>query len=151
MAGLTSRRMTSSLGISGWSDFSIRDHHYGLRKIDWGPLTWGLTKNWDTSNSCGPYMVVDDGHDANNRSIVTRVNGVVRQDSTTAKMTSSFAQTFAFLSTYLTLNPADMLVSGTPSGTAIEAGVDGPFLRDGDEVEIEIEGVGTLRNRIRFP
>jgi 2-keto-4-pentenoate hydratase/2-oxohepta-3-ene-1,7-dioic acid hydratase in catechol pathway len=138
-------------GYTAWNDFSMRDGAFKLRLVDHGPLTWSLQKNFQTGNACGPCLVVDNGQTVDHVRLACRVNGEERQDATTAGMTFGFGQIAAYLSQYLVLRPGDMILSGTPSGTAMEGGLDGPFLKDGDEVEVEVEGVGVLRNRVRFP
>lgn len=60
-------------GYTAWSDFSIRDTVLGLSKTDHGPLTWSLTKNFRTGNSCGPYLVVDEGPPVDNLRITLTV------------------------------------------------------------------------------
>jgi 2-keto-4-pentenoate hydratase/2-oxohepta-3-ene-1,7-dioic acid hydratase in catechol pathway len=135
-------------GITAFNDLSIRDPHLGsgLVDLDQGPLSWALQKNWDGSNACGPWLVVDEDLDPGALSVLCRVNGEVRQQSSTSEMVRSFAEGAAYLSTFITLQPGDVLLSGTPAGTAIERGVDGRFLELGDVVEVEVEGVGVLRN-----
>ncbi|MGW0579491.1 fumarylacetoacetate hydrolase family protein [Streptomyces sp. NPDC002143] len=137
-------------GFTAWNDFSIRDAALGLSRTDHGPLTWSLTKNFRTGNSCGPCMVVDQPFPEDDTQITCRVNGEVRQDGSTAGMKYSFGATAAHISHYAPLSGGDMILSGTPAGTAMEQGLDGPFLNDGDLVEVEIQRVGTLRNRIAF-
>lgn len=138
-------------GYTAWCDFSIRDAALGISKEDHGPLSWAMTKNFLTGHACGPSMVVADGTDVADLRIVCRVNGEVRQDDSTASMTRTFGEVAAHLSTFLPLGAGDMVLSGTPAGTAVEQGLDGPFLHEGDAVEVEIDGVGTLHNRIGKP
>jgi 2-keto-4-pentenoate hydratase/2-oxohepta-3-ene-1,7-dioic acid hydratase in catechol pathway len=94
-------------------------------------------------------LVVDERLDPSKLHFTLRVNGEKRQDGTTADMIYSFAEAFAHISQYLELTPGDMVVSGTAAGTAAESGVDGPFLKNGDIVEVEVDGLGILRNRVR--
>jgi 2-keto-4-pentenoate hydratase/2-oxohepta-3-ene-1,7-dioic acid hydratase in catechol pathway len=137
-------------GYTAWNDFSIRDPAFKLTKVDHGPLTWSLQKNFDTANACGPCLVVDGGTTVEAVRIVCRVNGETRQDGTTADMNYGFGEIAAHISEYLTLRPGDMILSGTPSGTAMEGGPEGRFLQDGDVTEVEVDGVGVLRNRVRL-
>lgn len=137
-------------GYTAWNDFSIRDTALGLSQTDHGPLTWSLTKNFRTGNSCGPVLVVDEAASIDKLRIRCRVNGEIRQDGTTANMKHSFGDIAAHISLYSPLGAGDMLISGTPPGTAMESGADGKFLRNGDEVEVEVDGAGILRNRIEF-
>lgn len=137
-------------GYTAWNDFSIRDPAFKLTKVDHGPLTWSLQKNFATANACGPCLVVDEGRTIDALRIVCRVNGEVRQDGTTADMNYSFGEIAAHITEYLPLRPGDMILSGTPSGTAMEGGPEGRFLQDGDVTEVEVDGVGVLRNPVRL-
>jgi 2-keto-4-pentenoate hydratase/2-oxohepta-3-ene-1,7-dioic acid hydratase in catechol pathway len=135
-------------GWTAWNDFSIRDAAFGLSKVDHGPLTWSLQKNFATGNACGPVMVVGEPIPAEGLRIVCRVNGSVRQDGRTAEMKHSFDEIAAHIGSYLPLGAGDMILSGTPAGTGMEGGPDGPFLAAGDVCEVEVTGTGVLRNRI---
>jgi 2-keto-4-pentenoate hydratase/2-oxohepta-3-ene-1,7-dioic acid hydratase in catechol pathway len=136
-------------GVTAWNDVSIRDPHLGLGvKVDHGPMTWTLQKNFDTSNPCGPCVVVDEGIDVNDVAFSMYVNGELRQSGTTADMVYSFDEVVAHLSSYLTMRSGDIVVSGTSAGTALEQGIDGPYLQDRDEAVVEVQGVGVLRNPV---
>jgi 2-keto-4-pentenoate hydratase/2-oxohepta-3-ene-1,7-dioic acid hydratase in catechol pathway len=137
-------------GHTAYNDLSIRDPHLGvgLTDLDKGTLSWALQKNFQGGNVCGPWLTVDEGYDYGNLSIVSRVDGNERQNGSTTQMLYSFAEGAASIARFVEFRPGDLLTSGTPSGTAIEQGVDGPFLQSGAVVEVEIEGVGILRNRI---
>jgi 2-keto-4-pentenoate hydratase/2-oxohepta-3-ene-1,7-dioic acid hydratase in catechol pathway len=137
-------------GYTAWNDFSIRDDAFGLSSIDHGPLTWSLVKNFRTGNSCGPWLVVDEPVDVSDLRISCRVNDDVRQDGTTADMRYSFGQIAAHLSHFVPIGCGDMILSGTPGGTAMEDGEDGAFLRDGDEVEVTVGGVARLHNTVKL-
>ena len=76
------------------------------------------------------------------------VNGELRQSCTTADMVYSFDDVVDHLSSYLSMRSGDVVVSGTSAGTALEQGVDGPYLQDGDEAVVEVRGVGILRNPV---
>jgi 2-keto-4-pentenoate hydratase/2-oxohepta-3-ene-1,7-dioic acid hydratase in catechol pathway len=139
-------------GYTAWNDLGVRDHYFGRGPAhDRGILTWCLQKNFMGSNACGPWMVVDEPYDPGKVRVSTRVNGEPRQDSSTAEMIWSFGDTAAHLSAYLDLLPGDAIVSGTPAGTAVESGPDGPYLRPGDRVEVEVEGVGVLTTLVGAP
>ena len=86
--------------------------------------------------------MVDEGLDAANLRLSLRVNGELRQDGNTSEMIYTFTDVIEHISPFLTMRSGDMIASGTPSGTAFEQGVDGPYLRAGDHVEVEVEGVG---------
>lgn len=135
-------------GYTAWNDFSIRDGALGLVTVDHGPLTWSLTKNFRSGNSAGPCLVVDDGPPVDSLDIACRVNGDARQKGNTGDMLHSFGAVASHISEYSPLSAGDMILSGTPAGTAMEQGIDGPFLADGDLVEVTVSGIGTLRNRV---
>ena len=83
--------------------------------------------------------------DPNNLAIKLWVNGVLKQDSNTGRMVHSIAEQIAYLSRHVTLQPGDVIATGTPAGVGMPRG---EFLKVGDEVKIEIEGLGTLTNRM---
>jgi 2-keto-4-pentenoate hydratase/2-oxohepta-3-ene-1,7-dioic acid hydratase in catechol pathway len=144
------RNGISIWGYTAWNDFSIRDAAFGLSKVDHGPLTWSLQKNFTSANACGPCMVVDAPIPAEGLQIRCRVNGALRQDGNTTAMKYGFEEIAAYIEEYLPLGAGDMILSGTPAGTGMEGGPDGPFLADGDICEVEVTGTGVLRNAIVF-
>jgi 2-keto-4-pentenoate hydratase/2-oxohepta-3-ene-1,7-dioic acid hydratase in catechol pathway len=136
-------------GFTALNDFSLRDTAFQLGEpYDAGPMAWTLQKNFDTGSSIGPWLVVDEAFDVDDLKILLRVNGEVRQTGSTSEMIFTFGETFEHLSRFLTLKRGDLIASGTPSGTAVERGFDGPYLSDGDTTEVEVEGAGILRNKI---
>ena len=137
-------------GYTAWNDLGIRDLNLGLRKEGpWTPFSLNLVKNFDTGNACGPWVVVDEGHDINRLRCVLTVNGEVRQDWNLADMIYSFDETLRFISEYVSLRPGDILTSGTGAGVAIESGTHGPhWLKPGDVVSITLDGVAPLTNPI---
>jgi 2-keto-4-pentenoate hydratase/2-oxohepta-3-ene-1,7-dioic acid hydratase in catechol pathway len=137
-------------GYTGWSDFSIRDPAFKMSLTDHGPLTWSLQKNFATGNACGPRLVKT--NDVSDVRIVCRVNGEERQNDTTAAMKFSVDDIVAHITEYLPLRAGDVIVCGTPGGTAMEYGPDSDrWLQDGDVVEVEVGEAGVLRNTVRFP
>jgi 2-keto-4-pentenoate hydratase/2-oxohepta-3-ene-1,7-dioic acid hydratase in catechol pathway len=140
-------------GYTAWNDFSIRDQALGLQRVDVGPgINWVLVKNFATGNACGPWMVVDDEPlSPGDIHFSMKVNGEQRQASSTAHMMHSYGAIAEWISGCVPLGPGDMILSGTSAGTAVEGGLDGPFLRHGDVTEVEVQGVGgILRNRIEM-
>jgi 2-keto-4-pentenoate hydratase/2-oxohepta-3-ene-1,7-dioic acid hydratase in catechol pathway len=135
-------------GVTGFDDLSIRDKIFGRDlNYDRGPLSIALAKNFQGANPLGPWIVVDE-LDADDLRFGSRVNGELRQEGSTSAMAYSFGDIAHYLSRWIRLAPGDMLTSGTPGGTAAEGGADGPFLRDGDVVEVFLDGVGVLSNEI---
>lgn len=96
----------------------------------------------------GPWLVpFTDPAQLDDVRIVTRVNGEVRQDDRSARMIFSIRQQIAYVSTFIPLAPGDIIVTGTPSGAG--ARLDPPqFLRPGDVVEVEVDGIGRLVNGV---
>lgn len=136
-------------GYTAFNDFGVRDTHLQLaREAPHGPFAFNVPKNFDTGNACGPWVVVDAVDDLAALRCVVTVNGKLRQDWRLAEMVYNFDETLSFLSHNLTLQPGDMLASGTGAGVAFEGGVDGPYLKPGDVVEVRLDGAGTLRNTI---
>ncbi len=105
-------------------------------------------KNWDRSGAMGPWLVpFTDPAQLDEARIVTRVNGEVRQDDRLSRMIHPIRREIAYISTFMTLMPGDIIVTGTPTGAG--ARLDPPqFLAPGDVVEVEVAGIGTLRNTI---
>lgn len=140
----------SPWGFTVWNDLSIRDGRLGIGPpIHRGAFNWALEKNFETGNACGPCVVVDEGYDVNRLRCVMRVNGEVRQEWSTNDMIYDFPSSVAYLSRYIELAPGDILCSGTGAGTAVEGGADGDrWLKPGDRLEAEVEGVGVLANTV---
>jgi 2-keto-4-pentenoate hydratase/2-oxohepta-3-ene-1,7-dioic acid hydratase in catechol pathway len=106
-----------------------------------------LGKSLDQSCPVGPYLVTkDEIPDPHNLTIVTKVNGQIRQNSSTKNMIHNVPQIIETISKYVTLEPGDIILTGTPAG--VGKGLTPPtYLKAGDEVKISIEGIGTLANR----
>lgn len=135
------------------------DHIAGLTIMNEGTLRdwvrhakFNVTqgKNFEHSGAIGPWMVTADQFSAEqyeNMQVTTRVNRETRQDDTTANMMFPIAYIIHYLSTFMTLKPGDVIATGTPNGAG--ARFDPPrYLAPGDVVEVEVEGVGLLRNGV---
>ncbi len=105
-------------------------------------------KNWDNSGAIGPWIVpFTDAAQLDDARIITRVNGEVRQDDVLSRMMHPIRREIEYISTFMTLQPGDIIVTGTPTGSG--ARLDPPqFLKPGDVVEVEVNTIGTLRNTI---
>jgi len=130
-------------GLTCVNEGTIRDwvHHAKFN------VTQG--KNFHASGAVGPWLVTADEFPEGfgNVRVRTRVNGELRQDDTTANLMFDFAYLIHYLSTFTALEPGDLIVTGTPIGAGIR--FDPPrFLRPGDVVEVEVSGVGALRNSV---
>jgi 2-keto-4-pentenoate hydratase/2-oxohepta-3-ene-1,7-dioic acid hydratase in catechol pathway len=114
-------------------------------------MQWFKGKSLDTFAPMGPWIVHRTAvPDPQALRLTMRINGEVRQNSTTANMIFTVAQLIAVLSAGMTLEPGDILATGTPEGVGM--GMKPPkWLQVGDEMEAEIEGIGVLRNRVVAP
>jgi 2-keto-4-pentenoate hydratase/2-oxohepta-3-ene-1,7-dioic acid hydratase in catechol pathway len=119
-------------GITCVNDVTARD----LQKKD---LQWTRGKGFDTFCPAGPYLVT--GLDYKNLSVASRLNGETRQTSNSRNMIFSIAELISFINCIMTLLPGDLIATGTPEGV-------GP-MKNGDIVEVEVEGVGVLRNQVQ--
>jgi 2-keto-4-pentenoate hydratase/2-oxohepta-3-ene-1,7-dioic acid hydratase in catechol pathway len=104
-------------------------------------------KNFEASGSLGPVMVTADEIGGRPLRIVTKVNGEVRQDDTTDRMIFKIPTLITYISRFCTLEPGDIIVSGTPAGAG--ARFKPPrYLKPGDIVSVEVEGLGKLENPV---
>ncbi|MCB1424528.1 MAG: fumarylacetoacetate hydrolase family protein [Zhengella sp.] len=105
-------------------------------------------KNWDASGAMGPWLVpFTDPAQITDIGLCTRVNGETRQQDSTGRMLFPVARQIAYISTFTTLVPGDIIVTGTPTGAG--ARFDPPvYLKPGDQVEVEADGIGVLRNGV---
>jgi 2-keto-4-pentenoate hydratase/2-oxohepta-3-ene-1,7-dioic acid hydratase in catechol pathway len=105
-------------------------------------------KNFDASGSIGPWLVTADEIDlAQPLHITVKVNGEITQEDTTASMIKSFSELIAYVSTFMTLKPGDIMVTGTPVKLGSRNGQP-TWLKPGDVVEIEVPQIGVLRNSV---
>jgi 2-keto-4-pentenoate hydratase/2-oxohepta-3-ene-1,7-dioic acid hydratase in catechol pathway len=130
------------VGYSIFNDASIRD--YQFKAPQWTP-----GKNFDGTGSFGPYFVTADELPKGclGLNLQTRLNGVVVQQASITDMVFSVAKLVSILSSFMTLKPGDVIVTGTPSGVGL-ARKPPLWMKPGDVVEVEIEKIGVLRNPI---
>ena len=145
--GRTARRVSRAealdhvWGYCNGNDLSARD-------LQFRTTQWMLGKTLDKFFPIGPHLVsADEAGDPQAMGIRCLVNGDVRQDSSTADMVFGVAELVAYISRHLTLEPGDVIATGTPQGVA-QGRPDRAWLRPGDEVVVEIGGLGQLRNRM---
>jgi 2-keto-4-pentenoate hydratase/2-oxohepta-3-ene-1,7-dioic acid hydratase in catechol pathway len=130
-------------GYTIWNDVSARDVQTRELPIGMGPAK---AKDWDGSNVLGPCLVTADELDPAGLRMSVRVNGETWGEDTSASMHHTFADMIAYASRSQTLYPGEVFGSGTAAGgSGLELDRE---LRPGDVVELEIEGIGVLRNRI---
>lgn len=120
-------------GYTCFNDVTARD----LQQKD---EQWTRAKSFDTFAPLGPFIVSGEDLDPSDISIISRVNGEVRQDSRTSNLIFDIPHLIEFISSIMTLDVGDIIATGTPPGV-------GELLR-GDVVEVEIEGIGTLVNEV---
>jgi len=129
-------------GYACYNDGSIRD---------WQTATsqWIPGKNFYRTGGFGPWMVTADQITPNQEmTLVTRLNGQEMQRTTTSLMIHSIPRQIAYISSFLPLNPGDVIVTGTPGGVGAKRNPP-VFMKDGDIVEIEVDAVGVLKNPVK--
>ena len=143
-------------GGRGISRKRAYDHVFGYTIVndvtarDWQGRhkQWFLGKSFDTFCPMGPWVVTADEVDADNLGVRCRVNGELRQDANTRDLIFDIPTLIETISAGITLYPGDVIATGTPAGVGI--GFSPPrFLKPGDEVAIEIDGIGRLSNTVR--
>ena len=125
-------------------------HDVSARDIQFKDKQFTRGKSIDTFAPCGPWITTkDEISDPQNLQIVTKVNGEIRQNSSSSKMVISIERIISSLSKVMTLEAGDIISTGTPAGVAMSM-KEPKYLKNGDIVEITIENLGTIRNRITF-
>ena len=125
-------------------------HDVSARDIQFKDKQFTRGKSMDTFAPCGPWITTkDEVEDPQNLSIVTKVNGETRQNSSSMNMVLSIQKIIASLSSVMTIEAGDIISTGTPAGVAMSM-KEPRYLKDGDVVEITIERLGTIRNRVTF-
>jgi 2-keto-4-pentenoate hydratase/2-oxohepta-3-ene-1,7-dioic acid hydratase in catechol pathway len=108
--------------------------------------TWDKGKNCETFSPLGPWLVTaDEVPDPQVLALRTWVNGELRQDGTTADQIFTVAEVIRYVSRFMPLRPGDVVLTGTPAGVAMGRPEPKPYLRAGDVVELEVEGLGRQR------
>ena len=138
----TEEALSKVLGYTCGNDVSARDLQFSDKQFVRG-------KSLDTFCPLGPWLVTaDELKNPQSLTIRSRLNGKIMQESNTSDMIFPVAELVSFLSHHFTLEPGDLIVTGTPSGVGVFR--DPPiFMQDGDVIEVEIEGIGTLKNQCR--
>ena len=118
------------------------------RDVQFGDVQWTRGKSFDTFTPLGPWLVTADefGDPAGHR-IYTRVNGETLQDDSTSELIFDIPSLLAFISDGVTLEPGDLILTGTPAGAGAFR-TPARYLQDGDEVVCGVEGIGEIRNRV---
>ncbi len=130
-------------GYMVFNDVSARDIQFKDKQFTRG-------KSFDTFAPCGPWITTaDEIKDAQNLKMTTKINGELRQNSSTSKMFIKIPEIVSKISKVMTLEKGDIIATGTTAGVALK-NPNVEFLKDGDKVEMEIEGLGILSNTIKF-
>ena len=125
------------------NDVSARD----IQEMD---KQFTRAKSFDTFAPCGPWITTkDEIDDPHNLKLLTKVNGTVRQDSTTSNMFIKIPSIISILSESMTLEPGDIISTGTAAGVALN-NPNIPYLKDEDVIEMEIEKLGSIKNTVKF-
>src|SRR5919197_4091945 len=125
-------------------------HDVSSRDLQFKDKQYTRAKSIDTFAPCGPWITTkDEVNDPQNLRIITKVNGEVRQNSSSENMVIPIKKIISSLSMVMTIEAGDIISTGTPAGVAMSM-KDPKYLKDGDVVEISIEKLGTIRNRIVY-
>lgn len=128
-------------GYTAFNDASVRDWQFHTRQIAPG-------KNFRATASLGPWMVTNDEiPDPDSLAIKARLNGETLQDSNTSYMMHKIPKFISYVSTFLDLQPGDVLATGTPSGVGFSRKPP-IYMVHGDMIEVELEGIGVLANPV---
>jgi 2-keto-4-pentenoate hydratase/2-oxohepta-3-ene-1,7-dioic acid hydratase in catechol pathway len=126
------------------NDISARDVQF----ID---KQYSRAKSFDSFGPCGPWIVTrDEIPDPNDLQLITKVNDEVRQCSSTSKLVLNIEKIVNSLSSVMTLEAGDIISTGTPTGTALSMSSHLKYLQHGDIVQVEVEGIGKIRNKVKF-
>ena len=130
-------------GYMVFNDVSARDIQMGDKQFTRG-------KSFDTFAPCGPWITsADEIIDVENLHMTTRINGEIRQNSSTKNMFIKIPSIISKLSKVMTLEKGDVIATGTPEGVVLN-NPDIPFLKDGDKIDMEIEKLGKIQNSVKF-
>src|SRR5687767_11605102 len=147
--GKTTKKVSEDEAINSIFGYMIF-HDVSARDIQFQDKQFTRGKSIDTFAPCGPWITTkDEIIDPQNLKILTMVNGEVRQNSTSSKMVIPIKKIISSLSQLMTLEPGDIISTGTPAGVAMSMNTP-KYLKDGDLVEISVEKLGTIRNKVIF-
>jgi 2-keto-4-pentenoate hydratase/2-oxohepta-3-ene-1,7-dioic acid hydratase in catechol pathway len=135
--------MAGVFGYTAFNDVTARAHQFHTHQFMLG-------KNPDKSAPMGPVIVTADEFDPAAVQLETRVNGQVMQSGNTSDMIFKIGPTLSYISQIMTLNPGDVLATGTPGGIGFRRDPQ-VLMHPGDVLETEVEGIGTLRNQLIAP
>ncbi|KAF3302708.1 FAA hydrolase family protein [Carnobacterium sp. PL12RED10] len=144
--GKTAKNISHSEALDAVFGYSIAND-VSVRDLQFKSGQWLLGKTNDFSTPVGPYLTTKDEVDINNLVIKTYRNGAEVQSASTKQMIFKVAEIVSYISEYMTLQAGDIILTGTPSGVVLGYPEDQQdWLKTGDEISIEIEGLGRLTN-----
>jgi 2-keto-4-pentenoate hydratase/2-oxohepta-3-ene-1,7-dioic acid hydratase in catechol pathway len=147
VVGRRGRRIVESEALEHVAGYTICNEGTIRDWLRHGKFNVTPGKNFEGTGALGPWMVTREELGSGPMRIITRVNDEIRQDDTTDRMIFAIPTLISYVSHFCTLEPGDLLVTGTPAGAG--ARFDPPrYLVPGDVVEVEVPGIGTLRNRV---
>lgn len=129
------------LGYTVANDVTMRDYQYKTHQ-------WLQGKAWDNSTPLGPYLVLPGEVDVAAAGVRTIMGGEKLQDSDTSRLMFDVPTLIATVSEFTTVLPGDVILTGTPGGVGFRRDPQ-LFLHDGDEITVEVDGIGSLTNRVR--
>ena len=149
IVGKRARHLTMDNALDCIAGYSCANEG-SVREFQRHTTQWGMGKNFDRTGGFGPWMVTADELPRGGKGlkIMSRLNDKVMQSDNTENMMFPLAETLVYLTKGMTLEPGDVILTGTPSGVGHARKPDPVWMKAGDTCEIEIEGVGTLRNPI---
>lgn len=146
--GKKCRNVSESEALGYVAGYFILDD-VSARDIQFIDKQYSRAKSFDTFGPCGPWLTTpDEIEDPCNLHLVTKVNGEMRQDSSTKNLILRVEKIIQSLSKGMTLEPGDIISTGTPTGTVLSLSSHLKYLQPGDVVEVEIEGLGKIRNKV---
>jgi 2-keto-4-pentenoate hydratase/2-oxohepta-3-ene-1,7-dioic acid hydratase in catechol pathway len=121
-----------------------------VREFQRHTTQWGMGKNFDRTGGFGPWMVSADALPPGGKGlkIMSRLNGNIMQSDNTSNMMFPLAETLVYLTKGMTLEPGDIILTGTPSGVGHARKPEPVWMKPGDTIEVEVEGIGVLSNPI---
>jgi acylpyruvate hydrolase len=134
------KAMDAIAGFTVLNDASLRDWQRAATQ-------WTAGKNFDATMPIGPEVVTTDEVDISDLALTTTLNGQVMQSARTSQMLIDVPSAVEFFSSFTTLRPGDVIATGTPGGVGF-ARTPPVWMRPGDVIEVTIEGIGTIRNRV---
>ena len=149
IVGARAKHLTMANAVACIAGYSCANEG-SVREFQRHTTQWGMGKNFDRTGGFGPWMVTADELPRGGKGlkIESRLNGKVMQSDNTRNMMFPLAETLVYLTKGMTLEPGDVILTGTPSGVGHARKPDPVWMKAGDTIEIEIEGIGVLRNPI---